>query len=169
MVCSGAAVVTDARFPLPTPAACCPSRTASASASPIAVPPKLGYHCSVSSASRTRRWSVVGGAATAGSPAKAISPICSRSGTLSRNSRTAAVAAPMRDGLTSFASIDRDTSTTRITVARSFGTSVVRCGRATPTHRAATASRNRTGGTYCRQIVPLRTPASTSTFVNLIA
>src|SRR6266513_718867 len=48
------AAVTDARLPLPPPTASWPSRTASASASPIAVPPKLGYHWMVSSALRTR-------------------------------------------------------------------------------------------------------------------
>jgi hypothetical protein len=59
---------------------------------------------------------------------------------------------------------------TRITVARSSGTSRRTCGRATATHSAATARRRSTGATSVRHVVAfVATLASTSTFVNVTA
>ena len=104
--------------------------TAAARASPIAVPPKPEKKPRLSTAWRTRSWSVVGGAATCGSPANATSPTRTLEGTLSRNFSTAACAAPSREGLTSVARIEPETSMTSTTAALSEGTSVFSCGRA---------------------------------------
>ena len=91
-------------------------------------------------------WSVVGGIATSASPAKRISPTFSRLGTRSRKVFIALCAATSRVGFTSFACIEPETSSTRTTVALSLAISVFTCGRASPTHSVASATRNSPAG-----------------------
>ena len=90
--------------------------------------------------------SVVGGAATWGSPANAISATRTFGGIFFRNFRTASCAAASRVGLTSVACIDPETSTTTTTVARSEATRTVRCGRASAIQSDASASSAIAGG-----------------------
>jgi hypothetical protein len=88
-----------------------------------------------------------------------------RFGALSMNVWAAASAAASRDGLTSFAAMEPETSMTSTTVARSLATSVERCGRAIATQIADSASRKSASGTQRRQSRPPATEASTSRFV----
>jgi hypothetical protein len=89
---------------------------------------------------------VVGGAATWGSPAKAISATLTLWGTFFRNVRRADWAAARRDGLMSVARIEPETSMTSTTVASSEAIIVLRCGRASAMQRAASASNASAGG-----------------------
>ena len=85
---------------------------------------------------------------------------------------TAACAAASLVGRTSFACIDRESSTTRMIVASSRGTSVSTFGRASAPVAAASASRKRRSGTYRRQAKwrPVAAAAaSTSMFVKRTA
>ena len=66
------------------------------------------------------------------------------------------MAAASRSGATSVASIDGDTSTATMTVARSRGTRTSSVGRAKPTTSSASMARNRPAGTCRRQAGPVR-------------
>ena len=76
----------------------------------------------------------------------------------------ASCAAPSRVGCTSSACIERDVSTTRITVAFSCRNIRVTCGRASAASKKASASPTSRGGTSRGQDLPETTVARTSTF-----
>jgi hypothetical protein len=84
-------------------------------------------------------------------PEKNTRPTGNASGSPATNSRAAATAAVIRDGATSWALIDIDTSTATTIVARSRGTWTSITGRAMPSTRPTTVSRNATAGTCRRQ------------------
>ncbi len=103
------------------------------------------------SAARTGARSVVGGACTSGKSANVTSPrrYCSGSSSVSREAaRTAAV---RRSGSTSVAFIEPEMSVTIITVAARCGDATVRCGRASATTSAPSASSRSSGGRWRRQ------------------
>ena len=92
-------------------------------------------------------------------------PTLSWAGAFARNDCIADCAAASRVGATSAARIDPETSTTRITVARSLGRRNGQLGRATATQRAASAASRRTAGTWRLQLRPVPPiAASTSRF-----
>jgi hypothetical protein len=115
-------------------------------ASPSAVPSPARI---VSSAAGGRFRSFEGGAITRARVANVTTPTRKESGIWSRKRRAASWAAWSRDGFTSVAVIERETSTTSITVASSRATDSVACGRATPTSSATTAT-SRTAAGRCR-------------------
>ncbi len=94
--------------------------------------------------------STVGGRTAAAEPAKATIPTSSSGGASSRKLRAASRAASMRDGATSAASMESDTSMARITVAWSRGTSTATAGLATASTRASTPTRSTAAGRWRR-------------------
>src|SRR6185503_13229880 len=114
------------------------TRSAEMIASPVAVPP-LGVR-RLSAVSMSAR-SGVGLCSTRGRPLNAMTPMLTPRGTPLTKLRAARRAATRREGLTSVASIDPDTSVASMIAARSTGTATVRCGLA-----AATMSTARTSG-----------------------
>ena len=142
--------------------------TASARPSPIAVPAS-GTSRSIPSCRIVR--SVVGTTSSSGLLENETSPILTPFGTLSEKIPIACCAAPSRDGFTSLARIEPETSTSRTIVALSDGTETFAVGRATAAEAEARASRKRTSGSH-RQSGLRRfgaTEASTSRFVNATA
>ena len=139
-------ISTIARGGACAPSACgCPTRTESATASPMAVPsPGL----SVSSEVVTSARSCVGATPTAARVANDTTPTRNFSGTSSRNVFAATRAASRRVGSTSVAFIDRDTSSASTIVASSRGTLTVAWGRATPTIMNTSATSSVSGGRY---------------------
>jgi hypothetical protein len=108
----------------------------------------------------------VGETTTAGSSEKDTTPTLSDSGARSRNDCIARLAAASRDGLTSVARIEPEVSTTRTTLARSFGALTVTVGRAKATQRTASDASMSAARAWRRQAHrPPATPASTSRFV----
>ncbi len=154
------------RGALPTPAFT--TCTATPSASPIAVPDS-GERRLIPSSSWLR--SVVGITSTSGPVENETSASLTCFGIFSANVVIADCAAPRRDGLTSFARIDPETSTSSTTVAWFDGSLTVTCGRATAADADATASRKRSSGTSGsrRRRRVATTDASTSRFVNATA
>ena len=88
----------------------------------------------------------MGGTATNARLPKATSATLYSLGTFARNCFAASFAASSRVGDTSCASIDREMSIASTTVASCRGTRIFACGRAIPTMRNVSASRNRIGG-----------------------
>ena len=150
--------------PEPCGTLCSASVTAFARASPIAVPPKPVKWLAESIATPTFSRSVVGDAAICASPAKRTTPTRTFFGTFFRKTCIACWAASRRDGFTSCDSIERETSSTRMTVACSVGTSVWCRGRAMPMQSAASAAVRRTGAANRAHERPPATEASTSRF-----
>ncbi len=87
-------------------------------------------------------------------PAKSTSPTGNAGGSSATNSLAAASAASIRDGATSWAPIDIDTSTATTTVARSRGTWTSSIGRAMASTSPVTVRRNATAGTWRRHPGP---------------
>ncbi len=145
------------------PAALRASSTARASPSPRAVPnpgPSTAIPCS------RRARSTVGDTTTCASSEKDTTPTRSDFGARSRNERIAFLAAASRVGFTSVARIEPDVSTTRTTLARSFGDLTVIVGRANAMQSAASDARRSAAGTWRRHARRRpATPASTSRFV----
>src|SRR3954453_12968919 len=116
-------------------------------ASPVAVPP-LGDRrfsaVAMSSRSGVGLWS------TRGRPLKAMTPMLTPRGTPSTKLRAARRAAKRREGLTSVASIEPDTSGASMMAARSTGTATVFCGLAAATISTASASANASIGAWRR-------------------
>jgi hypothetical protein len=145
------------------PAALRASSTALASASPSAVP-NPGPSTSMPCESRAR--SIVGGTTTCGSSENETTPTRSDFGARSRNERIAFFAAASRVGFTSVARIEPEVSTTRTTLARSFGAFTVMVGRASATQSAASDASISAAGTCLRHARRRpATAASTSRFV----
>src|SRR4051812_33545047 len=116
-------------------------------ASPVAVPP-LGVR-RLSASSMSAR-SGVGLCSTRGRPLKAITPTLTPAGTPWTKWRGARRAATRREGLTSVASIEPDTSVASMIAARSTGTATVFCGLAAATISTASASANASIGAWRR-------------------
>ena len=126
--------------------------------------PKPGPSTEMPCSSRAR--STVGDTTTCGSSENETTPTRSEAGARSRKERIAFFAAARRVGFTSVARIEPDVSTTRTTLARSFGALTVMVGRAKATQSAASEARSSAAGTWRRQARRLpATPASTSRFV----
>jgi hypothetical protein len=125
----------------------CESLVASATPSPSAVP-SLG-RSSCSAASVTDRSSVGGDEITARVPIATIATR-KRSGIRDRKLVAAARAATIREGSTSFASIEREMSTASTMVASSRLVVTVASGRATPTSIAARAASSTASGSSRR-------------------
>ena len=85
---------------------------------------------SPASAPATASWSVDGVATTEVDPENVTSPTLNVSGRFSMNAAAACLAASIRVGGTSVASIERDTSRATMTVACSWGTRTSTTGRA---------------------------------------
>ena len=114
--------------------------------------------------------SVVIGETTLDSVENATMPTAKRDGSRLRKRRIAWRAAPSRDGFTSVAIIERETSTSRITVPSSRVPRTVARGRAVATHRDASASAASTSGTIRRhREVRSTTDARMSRFVKATA
>jgi hypothetical protein len=107
-------------------------------ASPSAVPP-LAIRESIASWISLR--SSVGVTTTRGSVEKTMSPIRNDGGSLSTKAEAACWAAARRDGSTSVARIDRETSIVRMIVASSRGTAIIIDGRASARTSAPIAAR----------------------------
>src|SRR3954447_5129168 len=124
------------------------TRSAALIASPVAVPP-LGDRrlsaVSMSSRAGVGLWS------TRGRPLKAMIPMLTPRGTPLMNCRAARRAATRRDGLTSVASIDPETSVASMIDARSTGTATVFCGLAAATISTASARAKAAMGACRRQ------------------
>jgi hypothetical protein len=123
-----------------------------------------------SMALRTRSRSVPGGTSTVADPAKETRPRLIGAGSWPTNDWAAALAASSREGWTSVASIEMETSMARMIVARSLGTCSLRVGRARATTIEARARSRRAAGTWRRH--PGRrgaTDASSATFVKRTA
>ncbi len=133
-------------------------------ASPIAVDCSS---CSLSIAVFSDSRSSVGGTSTLALPPNATSPRLIRAGIRSTNFFAAVCAATIRDGSTSVASIDSDTSIAITTVARSRGTRTAAAGRATPMLSTDSAMSN-SANVRCRRHPGRRgaTLPSSSTLLN---
>ena len=94
---------------------------------------------------------MVGACTSTAAEANATMPICTSAGWFLMNSLAASCAATMRDGSTSRARIEPDTSIERITVARDEASSTTAAGRATATISTVIAASSRAGGTCRRQ------------------
>ncbi len=116
------------------------------SPAPVAVP-EIG--CSVESAPETASRSVVGVCSVCATSENDTRPTRSSPGTFPRKFSAAWRAASRRVGLTSVADIERETSVTSTTDARSTATWTVRSGRASEIASAATASASSANG-RCR-------------------
>jgi hypothetical protein len=112
--------------------------------SPIAVP---GFVSRESRAKPSATRSTVGRLRMRARRAKDTTPTWNFEGRSSRNDLAAFLAASMRVGGTSTASIERDESIASTTVARSRGTLIARCGRATARINTARPNRYRARGT----------------------
>ena len=106
-------------------------------ASPVAVPP---LEASWASAVRTATRSLVGGCRMRGAWLKAMTPRRTPRGTPRVKVTAAARAAASREGRTSVACIEPETSVTSMIVAFSTGTAIVVRGRAAATTRIASTS-----------------------------
>ncbi len=137
---------------------------AATSASPVAVD-WASFSPSIDCVTAAR--SVVGATSTVAEPAKEISPRLMPGVRPSANDLAATCAASRRDGFTSVAFIDSDTSTTSITVARLRGTRCSDVGPASATVSNASAARRNAAGTWRDQRSRLgATFSSSSRFVN---
>ncbi len=121
--------------------------------SPIAVPPPPGCSCAI--AASVSAWSVVGDCSRTGRRANSICPTSTEPGSPRTNRRDAACAAPSREGLTSVADIELETSLASMMAARLTGTATVCWGRAAATISAAIAARKAIIG-RCRRHPGLR-------------
>src|SRR3954468_20179739 len=123
------------------------TRSAAEIASPVAVPP-LGERRLSAVAMSSR--SGVGLCSTRGRPLNAMTPTLTPRGTPSTKFFAARRAATRRDGLTSIASIEPDTSVASMIAARSTGTATVFCGLAAATISTAGASASASSGAWLR-------------------
>jgi hypothetical protein len=94
--------------------------------------------------------SVVGAASTSGSELNATRPTLNCEGSRLRNACMALTAASSRVGSTSFARIEPETSTRKMTIPFCCGTLSDACGRARAADAQASASRRRASGSHRR-------------------
>ena len=129
--------------------------------SPVAVPPSATRP---SSTERASLRSSDGLSTIWGESEKVTEPMRSWRGARSRKRSPALRAASSRLGSTSSAFMDRDTSVTSVTEARSTGTPTVRSGLASASASTASAARNRASGRWRRTRPTFgSTPASVDT------
>jgi hypothetical protein len=121
---------------------------ATCSASPVAVAPSA---TAPSTIARASSWSVDGACTASGESEYATAPRRTGSGSWLMNSFAARLAAPIRSGSTSVASMDREWSRMSMIDARSIGTATDRWGFARANTSAANAASARAAGRWRRQ------------------